>query len=282
MNNTDIQRTVRAERGQRAEKTFFMFKFFLSCSTIRILVHSHIKMLQDVAESSLNSMDYPVHHFTSSWVPKDSYNCHNLAHKLKPTPSSGTQPLKFGFNAGENWLWWPTETECLFLQQQQDFQIFLFSLNIILKTSSNTQRNWKNCAKSTDIPTSYVLPLLFSLTAFSHLSVHPSLSPSILFISPSYFLGILKKKFFLAVPHSMWDLSPPKRNQSHAPCIGGSESQPLDCQGGPHLIFVTFQRQLLRWHTSACESLTRSRRVCIISLRKNLDTAKCPNLKRIT
>ena len=66
MNNTDIQRTVRAERGQRAEKTFFMFKFFLSCSTIRILVHSHIKMLQDVAESSLNSMDYPVHHFTSS------------------------------------------------------------------------------------------------------------------------------------------------------------------------------------------------------------------------
>ena len=285
MNNTDIQRTVRAERGQRAEKTFFMFKFFLSCSTIWILIHSHIKMLQGVAESSLNSMDYPVHHFTSSWVPRDSYNCHNLAHKLKPTPSSGAQPLKFGFNAGENsdcdGQWGQSVRFCN-SNLLTDFQIFLFSLNILLKTSSNTQRNWKNYTKSTDIPTSYVLSLLFSLTAFSHLFIHPSLSPSILFISPSYIFGILKKIFFLAVPHSMWDLSPPKRNQSHAPCIGGSESQPLDCQEGPHLIFVTFQRQLLRRHTSACESLTRIRCVCIISLRQNLDTAKCPNLKRIT
>ena len=139
-----------------------------------------------------------------------------------------------------------------------DFQIFLFSLNIILKTSSNTQRNWKNCTKNTDTPTSAVLPLPFSLTASSHLYIPPSLYPSILF-----FLRILKKKKLGAVPHSMGDLSPPIRNQSRVPCVGGLESQPLDCQGGPRLIFVTFQGQLLRQHTSACVSLTRIWCVCV-------------------
>ena len=81
----------------KGQRKLFLFKFFLSCSTIWTLVHSYVKMFPGVAESSLNSMDCPVDHFTSSWVPKDTYDCHNLAHKLKPTTSSGPQPLKFGF-----------------------------------------------------------------------------------------------------------------------------------------------------------------------------------------
>ena len=40
--------------------------------------------------------------------------------------------------------------------------------------------------------------------------------------------------FFLAM-WSMWDLSSPTRDRTQAPCIGGSESQPLDRQGSPSL-----------------------------------------------
>ena len=38
---------------------------------------------------------------------------------------------------------------------------------------------------------------------------------------------------FLAMLHSMWDLSSPTRDQSCVPCIGSTQSQPLDCQGSP-------------------------------------------------
>ena len=34
---------------------------------------------------------------------------------------------------------------------------------------------------------------------------------------------------FLAAPHNMWDLNSPARDQTCVPCIGSSESQPLDC-----------------------------------------------------
>lgn len=54
-------------------------------------------MLWGVGESSLNSIDNLVHHFTSSWVAKDIYYSYNLAHELKPTPSSGAQLLKLWF-----------------------------------------------------------------------------------------------------------------------------------------------------------------------------------------
>jgi len=57
---------------------------------------------------------------------------------------------------------------------------------------------------------SSVLPLLFSLMAFSHLYIPPSLSPSILFFSAFW------EKKLGAVPPSMGDLSPPIRNQSRA------------------------------------------------------------------
>ena len=33
--------------------------------------------------------------------------------------------------------------------------------------------------------------------------------------------------------HSMWDLSFPNRDRTHAPCSGSAESQPLDHQGSP-------------------------------------------------
>ena len=39
--------------------------------------------------------------------------------------------------------------------------------------------------------------------------------------------------FFLAMLHGMQDLSSPTRDQTHAPCIGSTESQPLDHQGSP-------------------------------------------------
>ena len=37
----------------------------------------------------------------------------------------------------------------------------------------------------------------------------------------------------LAVPHSMWDHSPPTRDQTHAPCSRSMESKPLDHQRIP-------------------------------------------------
>ena len=39
--------------------------------------------------------------------------------------------------------------------------------------------------------------------------------------------------FFLAVLHSMWDLSSLTRDQTCTLCIRGTKSQPLDCQGSP-------------------------------------------------
>ena len=38
----------------------------------------------------------------------------------------------------------------------------------------------------------------------------------------------------MATPCSVWDLSSPTRNQTHAPCIGSTESSPLDFQGSPY------------------------------------------------
>ena len=37
--------------------------------------------------------------------------------------------------------------------------------------------------------------------------------------------------YFLAVPRGMQDLSSPTRDQTRAPCIGSTESEPLDYQG---------------------------------------------------
>ena len=42
---------------------------------------------------------------------------------------------------------------------------------------------------------------------------------------------------FLAVPRSMWDFSSPRRDQTCAPCIGSTESKPLDHQGSPWFYF---------------------------------------------
>lgn len=39
VHNGDIQCTVEGRGGRRAERIFFMFKFFLSCHEIRILFH---------------------------------------------------------------------------------------------------------------------------------------------------------------------------------------------------------------------------------------------------
>ena len=44
---------------------------------------------------------------------------------------------------------------------------------------------------------------------------------------------ILKKNFFFDALCGMWDLSFPTRNQTHAPCLGSMEPQPLGHQGGP-------------------------------------------------
>ena len=41
--------------------------------------------------------------------------------------------------------------------------------------------------------------------------------------------------FFFFAMWSMWDPSSPTRDWTHAPCIGSSKSQPLDCQGSPSL-----------------------------------------------
>ena len=51
----------------------------------------------------------------------------------------------------------------------------------------------------------------------------------------NYYYRLLLKPdlFFLATPHGMWDLSSPTRGQTHAPCTGSMESQPLDHQGSP-------------------------------------------------
>ena len=38
---------------------------------------------------------------------------------------------------------------------------------------------------------------------------------------------------FFFWPHGMWDPNPPTRDWTCAPCIGSTESQPLDLQGSP-------------------------------------------------
>ena len=105
----------------------------------------------------------------------------------------------------------------------------------------------------------------------------PSLSHSVVFL---YFFALIAEEGFLVsfccslelciqmfISFLFWawgTLVPQSGTRAvRAPCIGGSESQPLDCWGGPRLIFVTFQRQLLRQHTSAGVSLTRIWCVCM-------------------
>ena len=53
----------------------------------------------------------------------------------------------------------------------------------------------------------------------------------------SFFLKECFIYLFLATPHDMWDLSSPARDQTHAPCNGSMESQPLDLQGSPTFSF---------------------------------------------
>lgn len=38
---------------------------------------------------------------------------------------------------------------------------------------------------------------------------------------------------FLTFPRAMWDLNSPARDGTHALCVGSTESDPLDLQGGP-------------------------------------------------
>ena len=35
------------------------------------------------------------------------------------------------------------------------------------------------------------------------------------------------------MPHGMWDLRPPTRDQTHVPCIASQVLKPLDRQGSP-------------------------------------------------
>ena len=61
----------------------------------------------------------------------------------------------------------------------------------------------------------------------SHYLPHFRLEPSCLLAQPQYlefFFFKSKVLFFLAVLHSMWDLSSSTRDQTHASCSGSSES----------------------------------------------------------
>ena len=159
-----------------------------------------------------------------------------------------------------------------------DFQIFLFSLNIILKTSSNTQRNWKNCTKNTDTPTSAVLPLPFSLTASSHLYIPPSLYPSILF-----FLRILKKKNWGLYRTAWGTLVPQSGTKAVSPALEAWSLNHWTAREVPVLFLLHFKGNC--WGSTlqhVYHLLESDVCVCVISWRQNLDTAKCPNLKRIT
>ena len=40
----------------------------------------------------------------------------------------------------------------------------------------------------------------------------------------------------------LWDLSSQTRDQTHIPCSGSLESQPLDWQGSPHIIFFSIAK----------------------------------------
>ena len=54
-----------------------------------------------------------------------------------------------------------------------------------------------------------------------------------------YFTIVLIYLFlFLAVLHSMWDLSFPTRDKVCAPCSGSKGSWPLDHQGNPTIVFI--------------------------------------------
>lgn len=110
-------------------------------------------------ESSLNSMDNLVHHFTSSWVAKDIYYSYNLARELKPAPSfiRGStaetlvsmleKTLTVMANGRQN----ITFHNSNFLK---DFQMYFFLSTLYKKRFSNIQRNRKNCTENIDTPTS--------------------------------------------------------------------------------------------------------------------------------
>ena len=51
---------------------------------------------------------------------------------------------------------------------------------------------------------------------------------------------------FLTVPQCMRDLSSPTRDQTHAPCSGSAEYQPLGCQESPStMVFIS--RAVIIW-----------------------------------
>ena len=49
-------------------------------------------------------------------------------------------------------------------------------------------------------------------------------------------LFFFKKKFFLAAPCGLWDLSSQIRDCTWVPYSGSSETQPLDHQGNPNYV----------------------------------------------
>ena len=92
--------------------------------------------------------------------------------------------------------------------------------------------DWTELELDTDISETLFYALGFFTTSYcsytwerSHFSQWHS-SPSLAFVC---FLGL----FCLAVPHGMQGLSFPTRDQTHGPCVGSTESLPLDQQGRP-------------------------------------------------
>ena len=73
--------------------------------------------------------------------------------------------------------------------------------------------------------------------------------------------------FFLAKPRSIWDLSSPTKDRTHASCIGSVESKPLDCQGSPETSFywnqwslsllISFRLWVWWWESEALFPLLR-------------------------